>query len=93
MQKLTLAISLLTLIVCLGVTVHGLTYAQSPAAPTRWEYRIIDQNTAAVPTNDSRDLNTVGARGWELVGSFSYEDRTRSSYTIHEVFTLKRPLH
>jgi hypothetical protein len=94
-QRFPLAISLLTLIVCLGFIVQSFTHAQSPAAPTRWQYLIVDQDTSGVATNSTARLNAAGDQGWELVGSFSYEDRLSSNlidYSVHEVFTFKRAI-
>jgi hypothetical protein len=56
----------------------------------RWEYKRIECQIGDVPQADFEDeLNTLGALGWELVGSLQHE-RHGYSHEVHLLF--KRPV-
>ena len=59
--------------------------------PTQWEYKIINVRSEnyRLDPNAAKDLNVLGAEGWELVSITSVNFKTGATDNIALVF--KRP--
>lgn len=66
-HKSMLAIAVLVVCLILAMSWGGRAQSQSKVT---WEYKVVEaQYGATPPTMSERDMNKLGAEGWELVGT------------------------
>jgi hypothetical protein len=66
-HKLLLAIAVLVVGLILAMNWGGRAQSQSTVT---WEYKVVEQLYGATPPSMSeREMNKLGAEGWELVGT------------------------
>lgn len=71
----------LGVILCLALVLSLLPLAGSPVASRQmWEYKAVEIRRH--PERSERDLNELGARGWELVTVDAPDGKKRALYTF-----------